>query len=542
MMSSDFDNPAANRTRSREGPPEPGSRERGRANPAHAATPGNLSLPNVSEGRGQRAKRLSRAAKLLVLVWLLTLPFVNPWVRGDGVGYYAYIQALLTRGDLNFQSAWLHGNASFLLNRVDAQGQLLPDQFTSTGHLINHFTVGPAILWAPFLVPVHLAVLGLDRAGWQIVADGFSRPYRVAMALGTATYGFLALWLSFLVAREYFEERAALVATLGIWFGSSLTVYMYFNPSWAHAPAAFSVALFLWYWHRTRHERKLMQWIWLGLAGGLMLDVYYPNCALFVLPLADAVRGWSGCARAKELKGEAMKWLVASHLSFAVGVVIAFLPTLVTRWEIFGSPFQSGYGEWWVFTAPFAWQVLFASNHGLFTWTPLLALATAGLAVFWRRERRVGGLLLAVLLIFYYIISCYQNWAGLASYGNRFFVSLTAIFILGLAALLNAASCRPGANRAAWRASCAVVGLLVLWNLAFIFQWGTQMVPARGPISWRQMAYNQVFVVPERAGDELRRYFGNRAGMMRRINEEDLRNVERREGRNPDGGKTASPR
>jgi hypothetical protein len=31
--------------------------------------------------------------RFLVLLFLLTLPLMNPWVRGDGVGYYAYARA-----------------------------------------------------------------------------------------------------------------------------------------------------------------------------------------------------------------------------------------------------------------------------------------------------------------------------------------------------------------------------------------------------------------------------------------------------------------
>lgn len=75
------------------------------------------------------------------------------------------------------------------------------------------------------------------------------------MALGTAVYGFLAILISFALARRFVPENWAFLAALGIWFGSPLPVYMYFNPSWSHAQAAFVVALFIWYWIRTRGSR-----------------------------------------------------------------------------------------------------------------------------------------------------------------------------------------------------------------------------------------------------------------------------------------------
>ena len=104
----------------------------------------------------------------LTALFLLSLPFVNPWVRGDGVGYYAYARALLIDHDLNFEQDWLHGNASFVEGRVDARGQILPSQYTSTGHLDNHFSAGPALLWSPFLTLTH-GIVTLHLAGFLSV-------------------------------------------------------------------------------------------------------------------------------------------------------------------------------------------------------------------------------------------------------------------------------------------------------------------------------------------------------------------------------------
>ncbi len=117
-------------------------------------------------------RRFSKQEKWLLFLFLLSLPLVNPWVRGDGVGYYAYIRSALIDHDIRFENDWLAGNPSFLASRVDASGHLLPNQYTPTGHVGNHFAVGPSMLWAPVMVAVHVAVLGLDRLGAHIAADG----------------------------------------------------------------------------------------------------------------------------------------------------------------------------------------------------------------------------------------------------------------------------------------------------------------------------------------------------------------------------------
>src|SRR5438094_3382350 len=86
-----------------------------------------------------------------------------------------------------------------------------------------------------------------------------------------------------------------MLAALGMWFASSLPVYMYFTPSWSHAQSVFIVAAFLWYWHRTRPGRTLRQWVILGLISGLVLDVYYANIAVLLVPLLESLEGyWRG--------------------------------------------------------------------------------------------------------------------------------------------------------------------------------------------------------------------------------------------------------
>jgi hypothetical protein len=100
-------------------------------------------------------------------------------------------------------------------------------------------------------------------------------------------------------------------------------------------------------------------------------------------------------------------------------------------------------------------------------------------------------------------------------------VSLTPLFILGAAASFDWAARTFGEQRALLSAS-GITTVLVIWNLAFIFQWGTHLVPARGPISWKQMAYNQAVVVPKRAVTDVKAYLENRRGLMNQIEAEDI--------------------
>jgi hypothetical protein len=464
----------------------------------------------------------------LITLFVLSLPIVNPWVRGDGVGYYAFARAILVSRDLSFEPDWLAANPSFRQGRMDASGHILATQYTRTGHLDNHFTVGPAILWGPFLFVAHTAVLLADRVGAHIPANGFSRPYVWTMALATAAYGFAGLLLAFDLARRYGEERWAFLATLGIWFASSLPVYMYFNPSWSHALSAFTVALFLWYWHRTRQRRSVAQWCVLAAAAGLMVNVYYPNAVLLLVPGVEAIAAYLRVAVSGENAARKRRTLLGSHALFLSLTLLLLAPTFLTRWIIYGSAFTTGYPavRTWAWGSPALGAVLFSADHGMLSWTPILAPAIVGLALLCRRDRLFGSGLILSFAAFYYLIASYPDWDGLSSFGNRFFVSLTPVFVIGLAMVFDgfARVWRRRGNDFAIAAG--VVMVLVLWNLGFIFQWGTQMIPARGPISWAEMAHNQFAVVPGRITQELDAYFLHRRTLMREIEEQDMKHLQ----------------
>lgn len=474
--------------------------------------------------------------KVLIVLFVLSLPVVNPWVHGDGVGYYAYAHSLLIDHNLQFENEWQAANSSFTMGRVGPNGEVLADQYTLTHHLDNHFSVGPSLMWAPFLILTHFVILMLNSFGAHFSANGFSRPYLLTMGLATAGYGFAGLLLSFRLACRYTAERWAFLATAAYWFASSLPVYMYLNPSWSHAHSLFTGALFLWYWHRTRGSRSRGQWILLGLISALMVNVYYINAILLLIPAFEALTDYREALKQRRNTGNSVGQLFGSHILFVIFFLVGMLPTLATRKIIYGGFLSTGYPDAreWAWRHPLFWSVLFSSDHGLLSWTPILILALIGLVLFRRYDGKFALFIWAVFLTFYYVISCYYNWDGLSSFGNRFFISLGPMFILGLAVFFERVGQWWRNSRAAFASLALASILLVAWNIGFIFQWGDHLIPVRGPISWRDMAYNQFRVVPIKVWETAEAYFFARKRLLHQIEQKDMQELKKESQGNPE--------
>lgn len=462
-------------------------------------------------------RSLSAFQKSLIFLFIVTMPFIRPSIYSDGRGYYAYLRSPLIDHNLQFAGDWngspikilaeckncpaaakqYWNNPANQLLVIELNGRIYANPITKTGHLPNFYAVGPAMLWSPFVTLAHLAILGADRLGFGIPPDGRSWPYVVALSVGSALYGFLGLCFAFDLARNYVDERWAFWATIGIWFASSLPLAVYLEPSWSHADSVFCVSLFLWYWHRTRSARTLKQWIVLGLLSGLMVDVYLANAVFVLAPALDCIEQYIQSWREPRVLGKRLQ----SHFAYAGGAFLAFSPMLITREIVYGNPLALGMyaNVSWNWRSPAFRQVLFSAGHGIFVCTPILLLAVIGLFALRRLDRNLGRACLLTTLAFYLLISVYPWWYGVYSFGNRFFISLTPVFVLGLAAFFSWVAKLWKSPDAAVRRLVPLTSLLILWNLGLLYQWSHYIFfpDGVGQVSWSEVLYNQVHVVPE---------------------------------------------
>ncbi|HVE77038.1 MAG TPA: hypothetical protein VND22_09805 [Actinomycetota bacterium] len=435
----------------------------------------------------------------LCVMFLISVPFVTPYLRGDGLGYYAWMASPITDGDLHFADEYSHGNEFVRRDVFNLDGSVRDAYKTKTGHLRNPWGAGAAIFWAPFFLVAQgiSALLGGDL-------EGFSTTHLWLVAFGSALYAFMGIVISYAVCRRFFGKPASFVAALAVWGATSLPVYQYFLPFWPFAVGTFASALLVWLWMRAGWQP--LRWFVVGVLGGLLASIHPVAVAWNLLPAASFVR------RPPEAKGKQLKAATA----WIAGGVTGMIPQLIGKGIVYGSPLHTGYQDEVNFLQPRFLKVFFGSDHGLFLWTPLAILAFVGLIVVARKhDRTLGWGLLAVFAGMSWIVAGHHT-PELSSFGNRFFVLFTPGFLVGTAAIFE----KLWARRRA--VVVALAAALILWNALLAFQWAWGMTPKRSGTRWSVVLRNQFGPAERELAVAMKLFFTDRAAFLERVNAADL--------------------
>lgn len=400
--------------------------------------------------RSQRGYRLARLA-VVALCLLGALVYVGSGLRlsSDGPHYFVQARSILFDHDLDFANDYKHVRAAHAI--------------------AERYPVGMALLSMPFLGLAHL-LLHLGRlCGRPFVPDGFGYPYETAFGLASYAFGCLGLLVMLRTTARLFPVRTALVSLVTVWMASFLVWYMVVEPSMPHAMSTAASAVMVAFWLEHRPLTRIRHWIVLGAIAGVAALVRWQTGVLLLLPLLDHLLDRRGSWR----QGA---WAVLASM-------ICFAP----QWVFWGlkahSPLAMPLTEHGVSWSRFSVaEVLFSTNRGLFTWSPVIYLSVAGLVLWARQAPR-----LAVLFLLGFLLQAYVNgsvafwWSGW-SFGSRRFDNCLPFFVVGFAALLEFVCRKP------WLPLVGACGVLCIWNFGLMRQSREGRVPPDRLVSFEDVA------------------------------------------------------
>lgn len=413
---------------------------------------------------------------LCVLFYVLTIPL--PRVDGmligsDGVGYYMYVRSLVIDHDLDFANEY----ARLYSNDLETVK-------TPTGLTANQFAIGPGILWIPFFLVAHLTSWLLESLGVRVGLDGYGQIYQAAICLGSIVYGFFGILLMYQVCRRFYPQTA-LAAALLIWLATNVIYYMLVEPSMSHMCSLFAVALMVWLWIERRPLAHWRGWFLVGLAGGLVGIVRQPDAALVILPLLDGI-----------LEKSAPRFKVQGVIALAVGFLLVF-SVQMSAWQILnGSPFVSGYlldpTQRFAWLSPHFIDVFLSTEHGLFSWHPVLLAAALGFLWLRKQDLRLTLLLVFGIVLQAYIISAWTFWSQADSFGGRMFIASLPLFALGLSSALD------WVTKQKWQVAGWLGGAgAVAWNAIFLVQYRLGYISMSGPYTLEQLTLGKALMLAD---------------------------------------------
>lgn len=419
-----------------------------------------LARPGLQASAGQVMLMLA------VFPALFHLHFLGRRITGDGLYYYVYTRSLIRDADLNFENEYAHYE---LLNRGDLA---VP---TVTGHRRSNYPIGPGLLWTPFFLAADGLGFVLGAGGLDVNTSGYGPFHLNAVALGSFSYGVLALFLIHALLRRRFGDLFAAGTTLLLWWASFFPWYLAEQPLSSHPASVLLVAAFF----LLREHGALASGpgsLALGLALGAGMSVRWQNGVYLLLPAVDLLVSWRA--------GWPLGRLAKRALLLGLGVFAGALPQLLAWKAIYGAyllPYPPQGTDYVRLDHPYLLNVLFSSRHGLLSWTPVFWLSLAGLVFLTRTNPRRFGILWAPVIIVTYVNASSGDWWAGGSFSNRRFDSLLPVFALGLAAFLHTA------RRFVERHPSSVLAALVLggaaWNITLVRAVQRGEAPAGAPMS-----------------------------------------------------------
>lgn len=389
---------------------------------------------------------------LLLIVTFIAQYTLSNGITSDGALYFAHLRSLVFDHDL----------------QIEAETQFLGLPLRPH-HVIP---VGPIIVWAPaYLLVALVDWMGAALGAWTRetgVALGSTAAYiqaAVVTSFATAAAGLVALHLR--VGRE-FGGAVAFLTSLLLLGATTLAWYIVSEPSMTHAASFGVVALGLVLSERWTVERAPTgrEAVALGALFAIVILVRIQDGVFLLFP-----------AIALLLAPVERREALASRAKVALQMCAGAMPLIILQGAMYAALLSSntfllvGGDEAYLLGESRWMDVLFSSQHGLFSWTPVVWIGLAGTVLYLRRNRWWAIPALLVFAIMVWVNGSARDWSAGWAYGGRRFTSALAAFAPGFALALD------GARRRPMVVLVPAVLLAVGWNALLMTQYQTGRLP-----------------------------------------------------------------
>ncbi len=354
-------------------------------------------------------------------------PATEATISWDVAGYYAYLPALFIYQDLKELSF-----ADSILQKYRPVPDLLFAYRHGSGHYVIAYSSGQALLLSPFFGLGH----GYASLSDRYPADGYSRPYQVAISLGALVIAFLGLWFCRLNLLYFFSDKGTATVLILLVFASNYLEYSAITGAMTHNSLFTLYALLLYLTIGYYRNPTLGRAIGIGLVIGLASLTRPTEAISALIPLLWGLRRPLVSGAKDRL---AFLWEHRKHLLFAAFAAIALGSIQLIYWKYVA-------GEWLVYSYQeqgFSWlnphftDGWFSYKAGWLVYSPVFFFALIGFIPLFRKWEHLFWTTAIFCSLFTYLVVAWDIWWYGGSLGNRAMIQSYPLFALPMAASLD---------------------------------------------------------------------------------------------------------
>lgn len=292
------------------------------------------------------------------------------------------------------------------------------------GNWVSMYTLGFAILFAPFFFIAHLwATLS---GNWP--ADGFSYPYQFCIGNGVMIYIVAGIFILRKVLLHFFSDAITSIVMVLLLFGTNYLIEAADDATMPHAMLFTAYTLILWLTIRWHEKPSMKTMAWLGLIMGFTILARASEIVCLLIPLLWNVYD------VPSLK-EKIKLILANKSHLIIGILcFCIVPAIqmvfwknITGSYIFYS-YQNAEGFDW--NGEHIMKILFSYKKSWFVYTPMIILPIAGIWMMRKMSKPIFPAIGIFFLANFYFISSWAAWWQGGSLGLRYFVESYAVMAI----------------------------------------------------------------------------------------------------------------
>lgn len=365
----------------------------------------------------------------LFVLFALVFTVNNYWgntdtnIASDGTGYYDYLPSIFIHHDFVRKDIPYIPDSSIhkRIEKLDYCYVKVDEIWT------NKYPIGTAILLSPFFATTYLTQPN--------VVTGYEMPFQKAVYYAALFYFFLTLiFIRKLLGLYNISRLTIFLCQILLALGTNVADYIYNESAFSHVYSLFAITLFFYYAKQYFTFYKSRYIIILSVLLGLIFLLRATNLIiLLALPfiagsLANFITGLTN--------------LYTNYKTTLLGITLFLTIAFIQpgAWYLqTGSFIIRPYpGEYFDFTKPELFNILFSYRKGLFVYTPILFIAIWGLVKLAINKKYY---LVSNWLLFFgvltYFLSSWWSWYFGWSFGHRAYIDFYSLFIILLAILLN---------------------------------------------------------------------------------------------------------